>query len=198
MYFDSKKCLLVIACCLTVTAANSATIVAPTVGSIHFSFSFATGPADNFGFILATFDDTSLSGGAIDPNIDHRIVTVPELINGDFSQTLSNNDRDSNTPDIGIDDLFILAVSYAEDVWIDDDPDCGSVKTVSVQTVSETNQYVIVISEVGGFDPVADVAQVHVPAAVWLFGSGLLGLVGVARRKRSLDNFGANGFIKGR
>jgi hypothetical protein len=31
----------------------------------------------------------------------------------------------------------------------------------------------------------ADVPAVPVPAAVWLFGSGLLGLVGVARRKRS-------------
>jgi len=31
----------------------------------------------------------------------------------------------------------------------------------------------------------ADVSAVPVPAAVWLFGSGLLGLVGVARRKAS-------------
>ena len=29
-------------------------------------------------------------------------------------------------------------------------------------------------------------AAVPVPAAVWLFGSGLLGLVGIARRKRSV------------
>ena len=32
----------------------------------------------------------------------------------------------------------------------------------------------------------ADVSAVPVPAAVWLFGSGLLGLVGVARRKKAL------------
>ena len=32
----------------------------------------------------------------------------------------------------------------------------------------------------------ADVNAVPVPAAVWLFGSGLLGLVGVARRKKAL------------
>jgi hypothetical protein len=32
---------------------------------------------------------------------------------------------------------------------------------------------------------VSDIPQVPVPAAVWLFGSGLLGLVGVARRKKS-------------
>ena len=30
-----------------------------------------------------------------------------------------------------------------------------------------------------------DVAAVPIPAAVWLFGSGLLGLIGVARRKRA-------------
>ena len=33
---------------------------------------------------------------------------------------------------------------------------------------------------------VTDVSAVPVPAAVWLFGSGLLGLVGVARRKKAL------------
>ena len=30
----------------------------------------------------------------------------------------------------------------------------------------------------------AEVSQVPVPAAVWLFGSGLIGLVGVARRRK--------------
>jgi hypothetical protein len=38
----------------------------------------------------------------------------------------------------------------------------------------------------GDFAPFShDATYVPVPAAVWLFGSGLLGLVGVARRKRS-------------
>ena len=31
----------------------------------------------------------------------------------------------------------------------------------------------------------ADVSQIPVPAAVWLFGSGLIGLIGVARRKKA-------------
>jgi len=30
-----------------------------------------------------------------------------------------------------------------------------------------------------------DVSAVPVPAAVWLFGSGLVGLVGIARRKKA-------------
>ena len=37
--------------------------------------------------------------------------------------------------------------------------------------------------EIGFADPVA-LAAVPVPAAVWLFGSGLLGLIGIARRKK--------------
>ena len=45
-------------------------------------------------------------------------------------------------------------------------------------------------SSIYGFDNVCvddcSVAAVPVPAAVWLFGSGLLGLVGVARRKKAL------------
>ena len=31
----------------------------------------------------------------------------------------------------------------------------------------------------------APISSVPVPAAIWLFGSGLLGLIGVARRKKS-------------
>jgi hypothetical protein len=37
----------------------------------------------------------------------------------------------------------------------------------------------------GGTAVVSSVSAVPIPAAVWLFGSGLLGLVGVARRKKS-------------
>jgi hypothetical protein len=33
---------------------------------------------------------------------------------------------------------------------------------------------------------VTNVAAVPVPAAAWLFGSGLLGLIGVARRRRQI------------
>jgi hypothetical protein len=35
-----------------------------------------------------------------------------------------------------------------------------------------------------GFSPYFQVTTVPIPAAAWLFGSGLLGLVGIARRRR--------------
>jgi hypothetical protein len=43
----------------------------------------------------------------------------------------------------------------------------------------------VFFSRVGADDYVAPVAAVPVPATVWLFGSSLIGLVGVARRKKA-------------
>jgi len=43
----------------------------------------------------------------------------------------------------------------------------------------------LALDETGGFLATASVAPVPVPAAVWLFGSGLIGLFGVARRRKA-------------
>jgi len=56
---------------------------------------------------------------------------------------------------------------------------------------NEDNRFTIGVRQVGGANPIdlivlgpVTVATVPVPAAVWLFGSGLLGLVGLAKRKK--------------
>jgi len=41
-------------------------------------------------------------------------------------------------------------------------------------------------NQIGGADGTYSISSVPVPAAAWLFGSGLLGLVGIARRKASV------------
>ena len=49
-----------------------------------------------------------------------------------------------------------------------------------------SNQWNITFADIGpALKIVVDIQAVPVPAAVWLFGSGLIGLVGVARRKKA-------------
>ena len=50
--------------------------------------------------------------------------------------------------------------------------------------IVDGNWYAISFGDIAGQIQGVDLAPVPVPAAVWLLGSGLLGLVGVARRKR--------------
>ena len=57
--------------------------------------------------------------------------------------------------------------------------------------VDSSGQWLLNIQDAEGFDEgvlgswTLDITPVPVPAAVWLFGSGLLGLVGIARRKKA-------------
>ena len=46
-------------------------------------------------------------------------------------------------------------------------------------------EYTLNLNGPNSYDGTFEVSSVPVPAAVWLFGSGLLGLIGVARRKKA-------------
>ena len=71
---------------------------------------------------------------------------------------------------------------WALDTWLDGDQS-GRVEHLMLNTDPFDLGGV---SSVKAFTATADgFAVVPVPAAVWLFGSGLIGLVGVARRKRA-------------
>ncbi len=45
--------------------------------------------------------------------------------------------------------------------------------------------YALTLDAAGGFTAIASTSPVPVPAAAWLFGSGLIGLIGVARRRKA-------------
>ncbi len=65
--------------------------------------------------------------------------------------------------------------------------DDGSIGDCWVEYTSENiNDGCGLLAEAGGWTfQVGDVGAVPVPAAIWLFGSGLIGLLGFARRKSS-------------
>ena len=148
------------------SVANATSVFYPTDGDINFIFE---GGALG-GLTLAIFDEEADFG--VGPNLE---VDVPELIFWDGVNTLSDIDANSLT----IDGDFVLAVSDdGGTTWTG-----GDINPGSVFTLPEANTYAVQFAGLGGIEVVVDLAPVPVPAAVWLFGSGLLGLVGVARRR---------------
>ena len=87
--------------------------------------------------------------------------------------------------------------------WLDNNYVANSVNTYlgidpSIdEGVTDVTWYALGIGEIGGIGVMAESGEldaawelisysvVPVPAAVWLFGSGLIGLIGIARRKKS-------------
>ena len=83
---------------------------------------------------------------------------------GDFFR---NGDAASN---VGIDALTIAMFGYMD---------------IYAYDIFADNWFSLALSETGDFLSTPTTSPVPVPAAVWLFGSGLLGLVGVARRRKA-------------
>ena len=105
---------------------------------------------------------------------------MPELISWDSGTNTLTGINGSLLTD---GDFVIAAIcSQCGSVWT-----AGDIDNESMFTVPSADTYAIVFSGISGFELAADLSPVvvPVPAAVWLFGSGLIGLVGVARRKKA-------------
>ncbi len=75
---------------------------------------------------------------------------------------------------------------YGMSLWDIDPNDVKNVASFnSVQFCGQIVTDQVNFQNVSGSQCALDVSAVPVPAAVWLFGSGLIGLVGIARRKKS-------------
>ena len=145
--------------------ANAATVFAPTDGDVNFLLSTLS-----FGTLLAMFDDSdqSYTGSSL-------AITVPEIVgiagptgSGDFIAT----NESAATLTLSGSDQFILGISTdGGSTWSGD---------TSV-TYLGANAYTVSFSDGSVLE--VDVQVIPVPAAVWLFGTGLVGLVAVARRR---------------
>jgi len=171
MINTKKLCILAAASSILTVASsvNAATVFVPTDGDVNFLFN-----TFNTGTILAMFDDSdaSYTGSKL-------LIPLPEIIAiasgglnlGDFTAT----NEGSSTLNLTGSDQFRLAISTDNGLsW------SGDIST----SPAGTNALNVTFSDGTVLSVDINVATVvPAPAAVWLFGSGLLGLVGVSRSR---------------
>jgi hypothetical protein len=154
---------------LAASYANASTVLTATDGDVNFLFSPIPG------FDLYMFDDTAFGSAA------NLLVPIPSVVgiagpqnDGTFFNTATNNLGSTLRLD-GILPSFVVGITN----------DGGATWIADTNPVIHGNGNAVTLSfNAGGQVLVVDViTAVPVPAAVWLFGSGLIGLVGVARRR---------------
>lgn len=152
------------------------------VNTLGFSY-LVSGSTDGI-FSYGIFAPTNTS---LDPNLGYLAVS-PSADRIDFTQSGSNwnlKDLAGNTFTLHGSDHFLLgATTSSSGPWVAD---------TGYQTYVPGSSYLIYFPTGSGWPFTAaklvgnDLAPVPIPAPVWLFASGLIGIVGVARRRRPTD-----------
>ena len=145
---------------------NAATVFVPTDGDINFAAQFGT-------FDLAIFD--SESDLINNPLVRLDVSTGDRITHNGPPLTQLINATANSAPFNITNGNFIIGGFTASTGWV-----------AGVGTLTGDNIYNVTFANITGAELVIDIAAVPaipVPAAVWLFGSGLIGLVGVARRR---------------
>lgn len=145
--------------------ANASTIFTATDGDVNFLFSPL--PA---GVTLYMFDDNDnnsfVSAASLLVNVP-SVVSITGPVLGDYLA--------AGTLTLTATPSFVLAVWDAGlAAWVSD---------TNPVIYANANAAHLTFNTSGGVYVVDVVPSVPVPAAVWLFGSGLLGLIGIARKK---------------
>ena len=157
---------------LATGSANAATVFAPTDGDVNFLL------GDLLGAQLAIFDDQDQSylGSSLGVGIGDIVGFAGPNGSGNFVAT--NTTTALSLPLTGSSN-FILGLSTDSGAsWAAD----TSVVSLGANAYSVTFGTGANVVEVD----VQIISAVPVPAAVWLFASGLLGLVSIARRKKTV------------
>ena len=159
---------------LSVARVDAATIVwEPTDGDVNFLYTTVAG------YVLGMFDVGDFDGAQANPlmlNTGTGSDTIDIVAAGsDFSATSSVT---GNSTTLFNDSQFVLAITDGLS-WFE--------PVSFFETAPGSNIFQITFSNglVTSIDAVPTI--VPVPVAVWLFGSGLLGLIGVARKTRVAD-----------
>ena len=177
---------------LSSATACSATVYAPTNQNVNFINAddvchiTGTGCPDA---ILGIFDDsdTTYTGGFLAISIGQNgdVANFYEIIGQEIDYNLSNNSGLSpNTSTLTGNDHFLIALRSPATTggWAAPDVELCNVISESCRLSWDIGGSALAIDLVAVGPP----SEIPVPAAVWLFGSGLLGLIGIARRKKGI------------
>jgi FlaG/FlaF family flagellin (archaellin) len=170
---------------LASTAAVSATVWAPTNEDTDFiQFDLGSPGISTNGGALALFDDSDTGFGT---------ALVIGQVGGQVVFT-DNNDGSWNAEVFDVTNTSggSITLSGNTNFSLGIDWGAGYFGDTNFSLLSSPDTYLIVFDgfnglgdRISGNTLAIDLAPIPVPAAVWLFGSGLLGLVGIARRKKA-------------
>jgi len=171
MKINSVKNVLIGVALLASGTANASTVLIPTDGDVNFLFA----PLPS-GVTLYMFDDDDNNNFAAAAS--NLLVSIPSIVgisgpqSGDYLASNSNGNLTLTGSSSLVMAVWDANLGLAGE-WVGDSNPLWYGNGNAVQLTFETSGGVLAV----------DVSQVPVPAAVWLFGSGLIGLVGVARRR---------------
>ena len=170
------SCLAATVFMLASTAA-SATVWAPTNNDVDFIQWDLLGLSTDGG-TLAMFDNGDLGGTALVIGTDGGHVEFTASGSDYIAELFDVNNVSGGSILLSGDSSFELGMDYGQ----------GYITDTSWAVVSSPDTFLItfsggVVNQTMGKTLAVDVQVVPVPAAAWLFGSGLIGLVAVVRRR---------------
>lgn len=158
------------------SGANAVSVFQPNDQTVNF-FNIQASSAN---LQLAMFDDqdTSFAGSLLNINLAGDVATFQQTIGQNIDYTVTNNANDSLTL-LGSDQFILGLQDTSGSAFV------GWMQPSDVTCTTTTNSCTASWSVAGTTELVVDVqlAPVPVPAAVWLFGSGLIGLTMAGRRR---------------
>ena len=142
---------------------QAATVLTPTDGDINFLFGNLGGAT------LAMFDDSdqTYAGNSLAIPVPSIVGIAGPVSGGDH---IATNEL-GNTLTLTGSNQFILGLSDGAGGWIAD----------SSVVANGANSFTVTFNA-GGSVVTVDVQAIPIPGAIWLFGSGLIALVGLQKR----------------